>query len=175
MGKIKLRFHAKRAGHTEVFSALVDSGADITNLNKATACNLGLDVSTAPEMTMETAGGVKLVGYELRDVHLRQGRREATLPRVFVPKHAEMIGPKGEKIVELAGDNEEQLIGHDFLQATKAKLDFDTHTLKGPKAKAKGVSAAGLRQMIYRPATVAERARLKATPILCKRPVSKKR
>lgn len=171
MGKIGLRFHAKRNGLTEVFSATVDSGADVTNLNKDTACGLGLDPTTAKLTQMLTAGNATLVGYELHDVHLRVGRgskkREATLKKVFVPIRIEMKNEHGETVLEPISNNDEQLIGHDFLQATNAVLDFATHELRG-----KGTPTTAHPKPIYRPAS--PRQRLMLRMVTCPIPKRKK-
>jgi hypothetical protein len=163
-GLLQLRFKAKRGAHPlETFTATIDSGADRTVLNLDTGCALGLDTSKAPVEVMKVPGGVELVGYHLDDVRLTHRNRTATLGKVFVAVKTVYQG-KTEDVPR----NDEQLIGHDFLQATEAVLDYRTHTLQGT-GKAGGFIA---QRAVFRPATAAERRLLtsvKACPIPRKR------
>ena len=165
MGTIRLRFKAKRGTRREVFSAVVDTGADVTNLNLETACELGLDPRSAKQITMQVAGGAKLFGFKLDNVELSRGKRVAKLPFVFVPTEVRV----GE-VTESVARNDEQLIGHDFLQAAGAKLDYGTHELRGSGSK-RPVSAHPKAKI--RNATPIERAQMRA--ISCPMPGKRRR
>jgi len=165
MSLLKLRFKATRGKRTETFTAVVDSGADVTTLNQDTACELGLDMSSAPTVRMQAPGGVTLIGFELHNVHLKYKQREATLSKIFVPHSIEL--EDGERIFkDKIPPNDEQLIGHDFLQAAKAKIDYSNHTLQGrvrAQSKRKDTKTVSVRPPSdYGPATPAQRIRLRA-------------
>jgi hypothetical protein len=153
MGLMGLRFKARRGERRE------DGGADITHLNLDTACALGLDESTAPKIQVKAPGDVTLVGYELDAVEFTHRRRKAQLPRVFVPVEAE-VGTGADKRVVPAKRNEEQLIGHDFMQAANAKQDFERHVLEGQSAYGQLVRP----KTKILPATLAQRVRLQRAP-----------
>jgi hypothetical protein len=170
MGLLKFRFKARRGSRREVFTSTVDSGADITTLNLDTACALGLDLTTARQSFMQAPGQVTLVGYELDEVELAYKRKKAHLKKVFVPIRAEVNGSDGKHVVNAAKD-EEQLIGHDFLQAANATLDFQRHALEGRSEFAQLVRP----RMVLRPATLAQRALLAKSPLRCPVPSRRRR
>jgi hypothetical protein len=170
MGLIKRRFKITNAAKQSVFTnALVDTGADVTNINLNTACDLGLNPKTAKKSFQHVPGGVLVTGFELHDVHiqfrLRNVNRHATLPRVFVPTETEIVDANGQLHITTVPRNEEQLIGHDFLQASGAQLDFAKDELQGRPPRT-------LQRGPLRPATPAQRARLSSL-ILCKVPAKK--
>lgn len=164
MGEIRLRFKAQRGTKREIFTAFVDGGADMTNLNLDTACELGLDTSRPPAAQMKLPGGAILRGYELSNVELSRGRRRAKIS-VFVPVEVQ-IGKTRRKVPP----DDEQLIGHDFLQAAGAKVDYSTHDLQSAHQPTRGIIV-GMRRGIYRRLTSAEAATL--LPVSC--PVPKRR
>lgn len=164
MGIIRKRFKLRRGADRGVVTATVDSGADITTLNLETACGLGFDPASAgPKRSMD-AGESRVVGHYLRDVEITHGKRTAKLAKVFVAVGAEWDSESGIKRKPM-DPHAEQLIGHDFLQAAGAELDFKNHELRG--------MAKIVRRPVMRNATPAESARWAA--IRCPLPRRKRR
>lgn len=108
MGRVYKTFSARAGGRRVRGKALVDSGADRTVIDKRMACVIGLDTESAPLERARGFGGKVLYGYSL-PVEVKIGKRKATV-NAFVPS-----------------EGDARVIGHDFLQASKAKLNYARH------------------------------------------------
>lgn len=165
MGDIRVKLVATRKGKTLRSAALVDNGAVTSVFGLDDACQLGLDVARAKKVHRETAGGLRLAGLRLRDVHVRAGEREAILNDVFVPV-AQVItvrDPKTGRTVEKSAPvarDEEPLLGQDFLQASQSYLDFATDSLRGVEELGPPVRLH--QKPVVRPATRTERELIRA-------------
>ena len=133
MGKIRRWFSARNgAGHV-TGHAKVDSGADRTVLPFSLACRLGLGaMPNTPTAEAKLAGGSsRLFGHFIpATLEMRRdggkGRLEGHLDKVFVPTHEPIPGHEEEQDPPLRPLAREPapLIGHDFLQESKASLRF---------------------------------------------------
>lgn len=117
MGRLTKRFTAKTAEGSATGSAKVDTGADQTILGLKKAKQLGVDVCTAPIASMRSVGDARILGVRL-PVDLRVGEREATVV-AFVPLYRQRKSGALEPV-----RRDRNLIGHDFLQLSKAALDY---------------------------------------------------
>lgn len=131
MGKIVVPISVTKGRHKFSGKALVDSGADVTNLNPGDACNIGFDIFSAPNVEMKTAGGGTIRGVHLHNVTIVSGKRRAKLGKVFVPLTRVVRRKDGTEFERRVEYGQPNLLGHDFLQKARAYLDFDTHTLRG--------------------------------------------
>lgn len=117
MGRIIKKFTAVRGTKTSTGTAQIDSGADQTVLGVQHAHRLGIDLCTTPSATLVGVGKGRLMGVE-SVVRVTIGKRTANVA-AFVP--LVRVLPSGKR--QLA-TSEENLIGHDFLQVSGAKLDY---------------------------------------------------
>ena len=106
MGRLRKTFVAK-VGKTKVKGkALIDTGSDKTTISVADACRLGLDKQTAEPVVGVGVRGGRVRGYFFEGVEVRIGKRKARLTVV-------------------ATDDTNPTVGHDFLQRSGAKLDYE--------------------------------------------------
>lgn len=97
--------------------AKVDSGADVTLVSRDVGEQIGLDLENDMPIAIGGIGG-RVLGFEV-PAKVTVGRSSAQL-KVAVP-----IGRYDKKTQEIRTvKQKENLLGHDFLQATKAKIDF---------------------------------------------------
>lgn len=116
MGKLTKLFKAKTTKGSANGRGKIDTGADVTILRWDIACALGLDISKAPLAAMGTATG-RMTGFNL-PIELSIGNKKGKLT-AFVP----MFKVDGDKMERIQVTN--NLIGHDFLQEAKVKLDYN--------------------------------------------------
>lgn len=118
MGRIYKKFTAENALGKAGATGQIDSGADITLVSLSIGRKLGLDPATSPTIAIGGIGRQRVVGFEV-PVRLRIGRSSANL-KVAVP-----VGTFDDKRGKLVLNAQKRnLIGHDFLQATKSRIDF---------------------------------------------------
>lgn len=119
MGRIYKRFTVEntRTNGKASAEAMIDSGADITLVRRDLGEQIGVDIDTDQPIAISGIGG-RVLGFEV-PAKITVGRTSAPL-RVAVP-----IGRYDARTRKItAVDQKENLIGHDFLQATRSKIDF---------------------------------------------------
>lgn len=121
MGRIYKQFTVENllTRGTASAEAKVDSGADVTVVRRDVGEQIGVDIQTALPIAIGGVGG-RVLAFEV-PAKVTVGRSSAQL-RVAVP-----IGrydAKARKITPV--QQKENLLGHDFLRATRAKLDFSS-------------------------------------------------
>ncbi len=135
-GDVEVKFKASRKGLSIEGQALVDSGAVTSVFSFNTACKLGIDEKNTIKVIREGVGGIRLRGLRLHNVVIEANGRRARLYDIFVPISQESYEidkkTKAKKLVLVALDRDEPpLLGQDFLQKSKAILDFNNDTLRG--------------------------------------------
>jgi hypothetical protein len=119
MGRIYKRFtveNPRTRGKARAM-AKIDSGADVTLVRREVGEQIGVDIDNDEPIAIGGIGG-RVLGFEV-PAKVTIGRSSARL-KVAVP-----IGRYDAKTRKItAVDQKENLIGHDFLQATQAKIDF---------------------------------------------------
>jgi len=119
MGRILKKFTIENVHGKSTDIGKIDSGADVTLVRLDIGRKLGVDPAIAEKLI--AIGGIgqqRLIGIEV-PAQVRVGRASATLT-VVVP-----IGRYDAKTKKIkAVSQQHNLIGHDFLQATKSKIDF---------------------------------------------------
>lgn len=143
MGKIIKSFTATTATGKIRREGKIDTGADRTIIPFRDACLLGLDTTAAPIRAMGTATG-RMSGF-LIPARVQIGKRVGTV-QIFVPVFDDRGAPISRK---------HSLVGHDFLQATKAMLDY---------SKPHEQVLSGFEKLPNERVTAKERARLRALP-----------
>ncbi len=117
MGRIHKRFTVRNEHGQASAVGKVDTGADVTLVRLDIGRRLGADTLTSKGVTIGGIGGQRVVGLEV-PATVKIGASEAQLalavPVGVVDNHGNFT-PRAQKI---------NLIGHDFLQATGAALDF---------------------------------------------------
>src|SRR5207249_11502875 len=97
--------------------AKIDSGADVTLVRRDVGEQIGLDLENDMPIAIGGVGG-RVLGFEV-PAKVTVGRSSAQL-KVAVP-----IGRYDAKTRQIRTvKQDENLLGHDFLQATGAKIDF---------------------------------------------------
>jgi hypothetical protein len=97
--------------------AKIDSGADVTLVRRDVGEQIGLDLENDMPIAIGGVGG-RVLAFEV-PTKITVGRSSARL-KVAVP-----IGRYDSKTQQIRTvKQKENLLGHDFLQATKAKIDF---------------------------------------------------
>lgn len=121
MGRIIKDFVARRSGKHHWDSAVVDTGADITVLSSLAADTLKVPEEETIEHTVRGVGGTETKGHAfLADIEV--GKARARCP-VFVPTKSKVVTSKGnEEFQEV--ESRDNLIGSEFLQRVKARLDY---------------------------------------------------
>lgn len=123
------RAWATSAGRKTRGKALVDTGADRTVLTKEVACSAGFDPRTARPELARAAGDKTYPGWTF-PVQLAVGGKRAVVEAFVSDK--------------LHGN----IIGHDFLQATRAKVSYAQHP-----PRLEGLSPAAGPRMTFKPVT----------------------
>ena len=154
MGRIVKDFSIETGGGSGSDRGLVDSGASCTTLKSSLARSLGFDPKSAGKTAAaESASDDTLVGYWL-PVCLKVDKREACV-KAFVPI-GKMKGDGSEEPFEI----DENLIGADFLQASRAMLDYSKPDDRAFSGLSKRLPKLGGGLLRFRDATAAEKRAL---------------
>lgn len=121
MGRIYKSFMVETPRGKAKSEAKIDSGADITLVRRDVGKKIGVDVDNGGEPIVIGGLGGRVLGFEV-PAKVTIGQASAQL-KVVVPFGR--YDAETDKIVPVS--QKENLIGHDFLQATRAKIDFSRH------------------------------------------------
>lgn len=125
MGKLTCRATFTTRTGTIRRNGKIDSGADYTVIGWSDGCRLGLDPATAQTAAIGGIGQARLAGFLLPTTITVQ-KHSADIV-VFVSYHR-IIGRSSPALKPIRGKTP-VLIGHDFLQAVGAVLDFKQHRI----------------------------------------------
>ncbi|MFA6094224.1 MAG: aspartyl protease family protein [Elusimicrobiota bacterium] len=119
--------------------AKVDTGADQTLITISDAERLGIDVCKGELQTVGGLGGGKVAG-RVFDIEIWAAERRAVV-RILVPTHRMVSSTDRqtgkETVTFVAATRTQNLLGHDFLQDAKSKIDYSkphNEVLSGMKA-----------------------------------------
>lgn len=101
--------------------ALIDTGADVSVLPERMACDLDLKNNTTGETVVDAFGGGK-IGGRIMPVTITVDGREAQID-VFVPT-SRIVDDEPVRLTAEEQERAHAILGHDFLQAARAKLDY---------------------------------------------------
>jgi len=127
MGRVYEKLEIRRGNKIVRVNAQVDSGADQTIVPKKHIYALGINPCEAHYFEVHGVGGGTLKGVQVNLNLTAAGKTART--KTFVP----LFDKNGVPLTD-----EDTLLGHDFMQKAKVKIDYTTHSLADAK-KPKGV------------------------------------